>query len=269
VSKSDDLKNKIDELDSTKQRLSRLYFAQVEENRRRAERVHRLFGTIALLNAERDTEKLLRAVTEAVRAHLGFRRVRLRLREPGASELKVRALAGPATEDLAEFDRDVVALEQFDAWLAASRRISESYLIGRNPVEAEEPAAAAKPASPAADGAAEPLEAWDWRDGERLVVPIRGRSGELAGCLSLDEPQDRLVPSRDGVELLEILAHNVGVAIDNNRLVAELEAQARDLEETHRRAQELHALKSTFLTGVSHEVRTSLGSVRAYVEGLR
>ena len=72
-----------------------------------------------------------------------------------------------------------------------------------------------------------------------LIVPLFDRAGELVAYFSVDDPADRLVPSRETVELLEIFGNHAVVAIENARLYPQLEAHTRELEEAGQRMQEI------------------------------
>jgi len=254
----EELQRQIEELDRTKQRLSKLYFSQVQENRRRAQRLRHLLESLSWLNEEQDLDARLRHIVATVRAHLGFRRAALRLREPGAPVLLRRASAGEGEAPRGPYDGSGVAFGTFEAWCAEGERIGQSTLVGR--VDAtREPLPDDAPA----------VQPWDWLPGMRLIVPIRSRHGELVGDLTVDEPDDKFVPPLDSVELLEVLAQHAAVAIENARLVGQLERHAHELEEAGRRTQELQALKSAFLSSLSHELHGALTAIRAYAEGVR
>ena len=87
--------------------------------------------------------------------------------------------------------------------------------------------------------------------------------------LSVDDPVDRLVPSRETIEMLEVFGNHVVVALENARLVQSLAAHGRELEAANRRMGEVNQLKSSFLSAVSHELRTPLTSIHAYLDSLR
>ena len=252
------LQDQIHELDRTKQRLSKLYFNQVQENRRRAERLRHLLESLSWLNEEQDLDARLRHLVATVRAHLGFRRAVVRLREPGTAALLQCASAGEGGER-GPYDGTSVSLETFESWCAEGERIGQSTLVGRVDTGSLEPPPDDAPVA----------ESWNWVPGMRLLVPIRSRHGELVGDLTVDEPHDGFVPPLDSVELLEILAQHAAVAIENARLVGQLERHALELEESGRRTQELHALKSAFLSSLSHELHGALTAIRAYAEGVR
>src|SRR6516162_3553586 len=53
------LVKQVEELSRTRQRLSKLYFNQVEENRKRATKLHLILENIHRINSERDLDTLL------------------------------------------------------------------------------------------------------------------------------------------------------------------------------------------------------------------
>jgi len=101
-----------------------------------------------------------------------------------------------------------------------------------------------------------------------LLVPLYNRGGELLAYFSVDDPVDRLVPSTETIEMLEIFGHHAVVALENARLYRQTERYARELEEAGRRMKEVHTLRTNFVSTVSHELRTPLTAIRAYIETL-
>ncbi|WP_188940033.1 diguanylate cyclase [Nakamurella endophytica] len=61
-----------------------------------------------------------------------------------------------------------------------------------------------------------------WHPMDALFAPLRSPSGELVGVLSVDLPVDGRRPGREQRELLEVLAVQAGIAIDNARLTERL-----------------------------------------------
>jgi signal transduction histidine kinase len=251
------LRGNVAELTATRQRLSRLYFASVEENRRRAKRLHQILESIAQVNSELDLDALLARIAGSVSASLGFRVVRVLIREPGSDRLRVRASAGVGETGPAQLEDAGFTVEEFGSWLGEDARVSRSYFV-------LDPHGSGRP--PAAGGATR--AEWEWREGHVLLVPMRDRDGELAGCFSVDDPADRLVPSTETVELLEIFGNHTVAALENARLYQALAAQTRQLKESGLRVQELHALKTNFVSTVSHELRTPLTAIRAFLDTL-
>jgi len=254
------LRRQVGELSGTKQRLSRLYFSQVEENRKRAQKLHEILENISRINSELDLDTLLSRLAETIKQSLGFRIVLIRIREPGTNRLRARAFAGLEEAARGSLQSEDVLVEDFLSWLRDEFKVSRSYFIShRNSFNRE------------LVGYSPDLgerEEWEWHKDDMLMVPIWNRTGELVAYFSVDDPADRLVPSRESVELLEIFGNHAGVAVENARLYQQLEQHSRELESAGQRMQEMHALKSNFISTVSHELRTPLTAIRAYVDTL-
>jgi len=247
-------------LQETKQRLSRLYFRQVQENRERAQKLHELLENLSEINSALDLDTLLARLAATVSRSLGFRIVLIRVREPGSARLRARAFAGLDEATRASLATEDVVLEDFLSWLRDEYKVSRSYFIShRQPFHSETGGSAPE--------AGDPGE-WEWRANDALFVPIYSRIGDLIAYFSVDDPEDRMVPSRESVELLEIFGNLAGVAIENARLHQEHERHSSELEAAGRRMQEMHALKTDFISTVSHELRTPLTAIRAYVDTL-
>ncbi len=255
------LRQQVVELTETRQRLSRLYFNQVEENRKRALKLRQILENIGEINAGLELEAMLTRLAETIRATLGFRVALIRLREPGSEVLKACAFAGLDEAARAGLAATDVRLEDFLSWLREEFRVSRSYFISHAHAFNE-----TLPAGYTPDLG--PREEWEWHPKDVLIVPLFNRDGELVAYFSVDDPVDRLVPSTETIEMLEIFGHHAVVAIENARLYRQAERYARELEEAGRRMKEVHTLRTNFVSTVSHELRTPLTAIRAYVETL-
>ena len=255
------LRQQVGELTAAKQRLSRLYFSQLEENRKRAHKLHEILENITGINSEFDLDTLLSRLAETLRASLGFRLVLIRIREPGTALLKARAFAGIDEAGRRRLEAEDVAVPDFLSWLQDEFKVSRSYFISHSHAFSRE-----LPQGFAPDLG--PREEWEWHRDDVLLVPLFNRTGELLAYFSVDDPADRLVPSREAIELLEIFGNHAVVAIENARLYRQLEGHTRELEQAGQHLQEMHQLKSNFVSAVSHELRTPLTAIRAYVDTL-
>ena len=255
------LKRQITQLTETKQRLSRLYFAQVEENRKRAQKLHKMLESIGTINSGLDLEPMLARLADTIQKTLGFRIVLVRLREPGGESFKAVASAGLEKKIFEKLRAQEIQVEEFKSWMREECRVSRSYFISHSHELSKK-----LPAGHVEDLG--PRKAEEWHKEDVLLVPLQGRDGELVAYLSVDDPADRLVPSTETIEMLEIFGHHAVVGIENGRLYRKLEGYARDLEDAGKRNQELNALKTNFVATVSHELRTPLTAIRAYLDSL-
>ncbi|HTK32427.1 MAG TPA: ATP-binding protein [Candidatus Saccharimonadaceae bacterium] len=255
------LRAQVEELSETRQRLSKLYFNQVEENRKRAGKLHQILENLCQINSHLDLDALLQRLCATIRDTLGFGVVLIRLREPGTQVLRARAYSGITPEAWAQLQTQDVGLDEFVSWLRDEFKVGRSYFISHTHAFNR-----ALPAGFTADLGSR--EEWEWHPDDVLLVPLFNRAGELAAYFSVDDPSDRLVPSSENIELLEIFGNHAVVAIENARLYRQLEQHTRELEEAGRRMREVHALKSNFVSTVSHELRTPLTAIRAYVDTL-
>ncbi len=255
------LRAEVAELTATKQRLARLYFSQVEENRKRARKLHQVLESVGVINSDLDLDVLLQRLAETIRTLLGFRVVLIRIREPGTSLLKARAFAGIDESARGALAAEDVQVETFLSWLRDEFRVGRSYFISHTHGFNDSLPHGYRPELGN-------REDWEWHPDDVLLVPLFNRDNELVAYFSVDDPADRLVPSSETVELLEIFGHHAVIAIDNARLYGRLERQTHELREAGQRMQELHALRSNFVSTISHELRTPLTAIRAYLDTL-
>jgi signal transduction histidine kinase/response regulator RpfG family c-di-GMP phosphodiesterase len=255
------LRQRIEELEETRERLSRLYFTQLDENRKRAQKLHHILRVVSDINSDLDPDTLLSRIAETIQQSLGFRIVLIRVREPGTGLLRARAFAGLGEDARAHLAAEDVNLDDFQSWLKDEFKVSQSYFISH-----KESFSHVLPRGYVADLGRR--EEWEWHEHDVLLVPLYNRRGELIAYFSVDDPVDRMVPTRETVELLEIFGNHAAVAIENSRLYRQLEVHTHELEDASQRMKELSALKSNFLATVSHELRTPLTAIRAYVDTL-
>ncbi|HKQ56247.1 MAG TPA: HD domain-containing phosphohydrolase [Candidatus Eisenbacteria bacterium] len=255
------LQQRIAELEVARERLSRLYASQLEENRKRAQKLHHILRVVSDMNSDLEFETLLQRIAETIQQSLGFRIVLIRVREPGTSLLRARAFAGLDEAARQHLIAEDVPLEDFLSWLKDEFRVSHSYYISHKDAFSR-----ILPPGHVADLG--PRKDWEWHEHDVLLVPLYSRQGELTAYFSVDDPVDRMVPARETVEMLEIFGNHAVVAIENARLYRQLSAHTHELEEASQRMKEVSALKSNFMATVSHELRTPLTAIRAYVDAM-
>jgi len=103
------------------------------------------------------------------------------------------------------------------------------------------------------------LEILGSRNGSTVAVPLL-RDGEPIGAIGVSRVEIRAF-SEGEVDLLKTFADQAVIAIENARLLTELQARTRELEVASQH-------KSEFLANMSHELRTPLNAVIGFSEVL-
>jgi len=100
-----------------------------------------------------------------------------------------------------------------------------------------------------------------------LLVPVQVRR-RLYGALGFDYCRERHAWQPDEIRLLETVARQLELALDNVRLFQETHQRAEELAVALARQEELDRLKDQFIQNVSHELRSPLALIRGYAEML-
>jgi PAS domain S-box-containing protein len=66
-----------------------------------------------------------------------------------------------------------------------------------------------------------------WPNWALLLVPIKSREGKIIGFLLADDPGDMRLPNPDTIHILEIMANQIAIAIDNRVMYVQAKEQAR------------------------------------------
>ena len=98
-----------------------------------------------------------------------------------------------------------------------------------------------------------------------VALPLLA-GGEIIGGISLAdyEREDAFADISTG--MLEIIAANMGTAIQNVRLFDETKKLFKEAEEARGAAEQANKAKSTFLANMSHELRTPLNAIMGFTQ---
>jgi predicted ATPase/signal transduction histidine kinase len=101
-----------------------------------------------------------------------------------------------------------------------------------------------------------------------LCAPI-ARHGDLVGLVYLENnlAADAFTPSR--VEMVQMLASQAAISIENARLLHTLRLSKEDAERAREEAERASRAKSEFLASVNHELRTPMNGIIGMIELMR
>jgi signal transduction histidine kinase len=198
---------------------------QGEALSRRAEQLATLFEISSALRMDLSLEDILERIIHAIPDSIGFNKALLSLVKGDPPYLRRVISAGIPLAVFKQLQRVCQPLAKLEAVMRDEYRISNSFLIphyrqedwGKDlaihtPLEGEEEWHEGK-----------------WHPNDMLLVPLRSADGAILGLLSVDDPQDDLVPTRKTIETLELFANQASGAIENSRLFDERERRISEL----------------------------------------
>jgi diguanylate cyclase (GGDEF)-like protein len=164
------------------------------------------------LPAEPGDDEILRAVCAGVRDALGFQNVLAALCDD-QGRLDPRAAVGWQLEDT---QRKPVFLRDVEGLLDPAFEIEGCYLLADDEA-AKRLTLPRQPYVSELNGRGP----WAWQH-HWLLVPLHNSLGEVIGVLWADEPDDRLLPSRDKLQALRVFANQAAAAIVTSTHLGEL-----------------------------------------------
>ncbi len=198
---------------------------------RRMRQVKEMVRLGAALRAEMGLESIFRQLVESINLALGFRVAALNIVRIDSEFLEVVATAGLSEPNKRLLTEHPPRLQALLAGMRPEFCRSHSYFIPHQYRHVLESAGGViEPPKPGQSAlhTANPAQAWDPED--VLLVPlISPRDGRLLGVLSLDQPDDGLIPSLETIEITELFANQAALAIDTSRIFAEREQERQML----------------------------------------
>jgi PAS domain S-box-containing protein len=190
--------------------------------RRRVEQLNQIFEIGQIFQHNTDRDSLLEAIAYSIQQSVGFDIVLITLVNPATGQLYRAAQAGMPIDAFERTRATTAPIAEIEASLKPDYIISESYFL---PFEKLGDWAfkglAALGMTYDGKRTLHPRARGDWRDGDMLLVPLRGVDGSLIGMISLDRPFDGKRPERPTLEILEIFAHQATTTLENSRLFSQ------------------------------------------------
>jgi PAS domain S-box-containing protein len=198
-----------------------------ERYRQRIELMRGMLEVSQALRAERPLENALDAIAHTIRESLGFERVLISLIEGEPPVLRRVAQAGLPLPVFERMRRITQPWRNMQQLLREEFRLGTCYYIPyeRQPENLTD-LLDTWTATPTREPRPDPTR---WHPEDLLIVPIYGTGGHLLGIISVDEPRDGRAPTREIAEMLELLASQTGIIIENARLYESLTARIEEL----------------------------------------
>ncbi|MCS7251084.1 MAG: GAF domain-containing protein [Anaerolineae bacterium] len=187
-----------------------------ERYRQRIELMRGMLEVSQALRSERPLENALETVAYTIQESIGFRYVLIGLLEGEPLMLRWVAQAGlplslfERMRQISQPWRQILALMRDELRLGACYYIpyerQPENLRGTFKIWSAAPTHVPRP------------DFSHWHPEDLLIIPVHGTGGRLLGIISVDEPRDGQAPTRQTVEMLELLASQTGIIIENARL---------------------------------------------------
>lgn len=191
--------------------------------RQRAEQTRLFLEVSRTMRSDRPLDSMLMDMAYATQEAVGYELIIISVLE-GESARRVAAAGLP----LVEFER---MKEVRQPWRRVSGLFQEHFKLGqcyyipaekqeiwRGEIDVFEEQVQREPRDPGM-----------WHAQDILMVPLHSTQGDVLGYMSVDRPYDNRAPNRLSVEVLELFAAQIALAIENNQLVENLRLQLNTL----------------------------------------
>jgi GAF domain-containing protein len=236
---------------------------QGEMLRRRIQLQERLCEIFMALHSHLGLEEVLRRIAHAIPDTVGFNVALLGLVIGDPPCLHRVASAGIPLDTFQEMQRYCPSLVNYLKVMQEEFCIGHSYLLPHHYADAWE----LDVVHHTVVEVPENVPPGHWHPGDVLLVPLRAGEGALVGLLSVDDPQDGLVPSRAQIEALELFAAQAAIAIENARLLEETQRRAVQLETIGQVSRHISAILDLdgLLTEVVNVIKEQFGYYHVHI----
>ncbi len=199
-------------------------------NSLRMEQMSRIFDITSNILYIRDLDELLRDVLKTLAQLLGIKRMTFGFRTEDGAVFKVRAVHGFTEERAAEILKMSYAQESVDQIInpdkhrAAGVTVKWSKKVGRMTYYVPAESIKLDPAEivyyPEPELLRLPRKTKEhWHELDYMDTYIRDSEGSVVAYIEILKPRDDHIPDQETIELIEIFASLVGIALENVRMV--------------------------------------------------
>lgn len=223
--------------------------AELAESQERAtrEQIQGFFHVTSRLLSGADVASFCDEIARVVTESSNFRRVVILLTDDQRN-IYLAGAAGMNAENLAEIREEVAHLT-----VARIEELRESgRIVGSHSFRLALKQIADMRILPAPKH----LHSRYWKEGDKILVPLRSTRGSLLGCLSLDEPRDVHRVTAEDLTAVEMLSTDLAISIENSHLQRQLVV-----------SEKLAGL-GKLIAGTGHELNNPLTAVLGYAEML-
>lgn len=204
--------------------IDRTLTRRIQEIDRSNERLRCILRASNTLRVERNREDLLQVIVESISESVGFRSSVIALvqyHDGGAPYMQHLMAAGPASESLDRMRAIRTPLAHMLALLRPEfQRSPSTYLVDRHYREHmdrwDRPGHVHIPVTA-------PDRPGSWHPQDAMFSLLRNSHGKILGMIAVSDPEDGMLPGSEQVQILDILANQATVALENAQLYSDLQ----------------------------------------------
>jgi methyl-accepting chemotaxis protein len=176
-----------------------------------------------LLRQGSDLHEVLSEIASTIVNYTTFRRAIIFVIDDPQQVVLPLAFAGISEESQHLLHNVHDSVEQWIRWMQPEFRISQSYFVTHEPTTVEGPAIA-----PDVDHVS-----LRWQPEDRLILPLLNPGvQELLGFITVDDPEDGLVPGEDSIGIIELFANQAASVLYHTRAARDQQVENQVLEDS-------------------------------------